>query len=274
MAVHILVEFSGIGVERPDAVVDDAAVGLMADHPIQIIQRQALLVQHCMQTAGQGFHRKAEHGLAVHADGSRTGAAGPACMDGLAAPGPQRDGKGSIGQLENGRTCAITKQHAGGAVFGVDEAGKGLAAHHKGILPAHGRHQAPGYGSAVDKAGAGGVDIQCRGRLGQAESPLHLTGYAGGGIRGRESGADAAGDIRRGKAAAFQCLPGCSDGQRGGGFMFRAPVPGADAGAGGDPLIAGVHGAAQFFICDRAAGQCPAGGDQLQTVHPRFASPI
>ena len=36
----------------------------------------------------------------------------------------------------------------------------------------------------------------------------------------------------------------------------------------------GVHGAAQLFIGDRAAGQSSAGGDQLQTVHARFASPI
>ena len=73
---------------------------------------------------------------------------------------------------------------------------------------------------------------------------------------------------------ALQRLLCRRDGQRSGGFFLRTPVAGADAGAGGDPLVAGVHGAAQLFIGDRAAGQSSAGGDQLQTVHARFASPI
>ena len=45
--------------------------------------------------------------------------------------------------------------------------------------------------------------------------------------------------------------------------MLRAPVPGADAGAAGDPLVAGIHHAAQIFVGDRPAGDGPAGGDQL-----------
>ena len=53
-----------------------------------------------------------------------------------------------------------------------------------------------------------------------------------------------------------------------------AVVAGLDAGAGGDPLVAGIHGAAQLFVGDRAAGQSPAGGDQTQTLHAFLISPI
>ena len=37
----------------------------------------------------------------------------------------------------------------------------------------------------------------------------------------------------------------------------------ADAGAGRDPFIAGVHLSAQILIRHYTAGQCPAGGQQL-----------
>ena len=71
---------------------------------------------------------------------------------------------------------------------------------------------------------------------------------------GEQHGMDEVRSPKR-QAAALQRLLCRRDGQRGGGFFLRTPVAGADAGAGGDPLVAGVHGAAQLFICDRAAGQ-------------------
>ena len=86
--------------------------------------------------------------------------------------------------------------------------------------------------------------------------------------------ADTAGNILRRKTTALQRLLCRRDGQRGGGFFLRTPVAGADAGAGGDPLVAGIHGAAQLFVGDRAAGQSPAGGDQTQTLHAFLISPI
>ena len=36
VAVHVLVELCWVGLQRPHAVVDDAAVGLMADHPLTV----------------------------------------------------------------------------------------------------------------------------------------------------------------------------------------------------------------------------------------------
>ena len=246
----------------------------MADHPVHIVQRQLRLVQHRVQTAGQCVHRKAEDGTPVHADGGRAGAAGASCVDRLVAPCAQRDRKRCVAQFKNRCARTVAEEHTGGAVGLIHQAGQRFAAHHEGVPSTQRRHQAAGHGGAVDEARAGGVDIQRGAVFGQTQRPLHLTGHTWGGVRGRKGRADTAGNILRRKTTALQRLLCRRDGQRGGGFFLRTPVAGADAGAGGDPLVAGVHGAAQLFIGDRAAGQSSAGGDQLQTVHARFASPI
>ena len=246
----------------------------MADHPVHIVQCQLRLVQHRVQTAGQRVHRKAEDGTPVHADGGRAGAAGASCVDSFVAPCAQRDRKRCVAQFKDRRARTVAEEHTGRAVGLVHEAGQRFAAHHEGVPSAQRRHQAAGHGGAVDKARAGGVDIQRGAVFGQTQRPLHLTGHTWGGVRCRKGSADTAGHILRRKTTALQRLLCRRDGQRGGGFFLRTPVAGTDAGAGGDPLVAGVHGAAQLFIGDRAAGQSSAGGDQLQTVHARFASPI
>ena len=208
MAVHVLVELGRVGIQVFDAVVDDPAVGLMADHPVQIVQRQSCLSQNLVQALGQGIHRKAENSLAVHGNGRRTSPIRPACVDGIIAPGSQRDGERSIGQCVNGRARAISKEDTGRAVGWVHQTGKGLAPYHQRILPAQCGEQAAGHGGAVDKTGAGRVDVQCRAVFGQAQCTLHLTGHARGRVRGREGSTDTTGDLLRGQAAAFQRLPG------------------------------------------------------------------
>ena len=276
VAIHVFVELCTVGVQRLDAVVDDAAVGLMADHPVQIVQRKAGLVQYVVQTFGQGIHRKAEHRPAVHADGCRACAAGAAGMDGGIAPGTQRDGKGhgGVGQFKHRRTGTIAEQHTGGTVGGIHQAGERLCADDQRILPAQRSQQAARHRRAIQKAGACGVHVQCRAVFRQRQRRLHLTGHAWGGIRRGKGGADAAGNVCRGKAAALQRLLCGGNGQCGGVFALGAVVPSADASAGGDPLVAGIHGAAQLFVGDRAAGQSPAGGDQTQTLHAFLISPI
>ena len=246
----------------------------MTDHPVYLVQRLAGLVQHRVQAAGQGIHRKAEHCFAVHGDGGRTVPVRPTGVQDVAAPGPQREGKGGVGQPEDGRARAVAKQDAGGAVGGVHQAGKGFAPDDQGVLPTQRGQQAPRHSSAVQKAGAGRVDVQRGPVFRQAQRRLYLTGHTGGGIRGRQGGAHAAGDVCRGKAAALQRLFCGGNGQRGGGFVRGAPVPGADAGAGGDPRVTGVHGAAELFVRDRPAGQRPAGGYQLEALHAFLISPI
>ena len=197
-------------------------------------------------------------------------------MDGIAAPRAQREGKrhGVGGQFKHRRTGSVAEQHAGGAVGGIHQAGKGFAAHHQCIPPAQSRQQAAGNCRPVQKAGAGRVHVQRRTVFRQPQCRLYLTGHAWRGVRCRQGGTDTAADVRRGKAAALQRLL-CGGNSKGGGILaVSAPVPGADSGAGGDPLVAGVHHAAEIFVCDRAAGQCPTGGDQTQTVHAFLISPI
>ena len=263
MAIHVLIKFCRVGLQGFDAVVDDAAVGLMADHPRQILEGQPGLVQHRVQALGQGIHRKAEHRLAVHGDGGRAFPARPARMEDITAACSQRQRKGGICQPENGGSGPVAEQHAGGAVGGVHQAGKRFAPDDKGILPAQSRQHPPRHGHAIEKTGTGRVNVQRGPVFGQAQRRLHLTGHAGGGIRGRKGRADTAGNVRRGKAAAVKGLPRSRNGQRGGRFVLGTPVPGADAGAAGDPCVTGIHHAAQRVIGDRPSGKCPAGGDQL-----------
>ena len=244
-------------------MVDDPAVGLMADHPRQIIKGQLRFFQHGVQTFGQGVHRKAEHGPAIHGDGGGTVPVRPSGMEDVAAPRTQRQGKGCIGRTEDGSSGPVSKQNAGGTVGGIHQAGKCFAPDHERILSAHGRQQTPCHRHAIEKSGAGRIDVQRGAILRQAQRRLYLTGHAGSRIRSGQGGADAAPDIRRGKAAALQRLPCGGNGQRCGGLVLGTPVPGADPGAAGDPFIAGVHHPAQVLVGDRPAGQCPAGGDQL-----------
>ena len=249
----------------------------MADHPVQFIQCFAGFFQHSVQTSGQSIHCKAEHRFAIHRDGGRAFAAGPAGVNGGIAPGTQCYGKGHGGcsQLKDGCTGPIAKQYAGGTVGGVYQAGESFTAHHKGIPPAHRCQQPACHGGTIQKAGAGRVHVQRRAVFRQAQRCLDLAGNAGGRIRCRKGGTDAAADVCRGKAAAAERLLCCSNGKGGSGFVLAAPVPGTDAGAGGDPLVAGVHHAAQIFVRDSPAGQCPAGGYQAQSsVHGFLVSPI
>ena len=236
-------------------------VGVVQIHPV--FEELLCFIQHSVQALGQGIHCKAEYGLAVHGDGRRTCAVRPARMENIAAARAQRQSKGSVRQLKNGSTGSIPKQYTGGAVGGVHQAGKGFAPNDEGILSTQSCQQSPRHGYAVEEAGTGRVDIQRRPVLGKAQRRLHLTGYTGGRVWGGQGGTDAAPDLRRGKAAAGQSLLCGGNGQRGGRFILRAPVPGADAGAAGDPLVTGIHHAAQIFVGDRSAGDGPAGGDQL-----------
>ena len=234
----------------------------MADHPRQIAEGELRFVQHRVEALGQGLHCKAEDRPAIHRDGGGAVPVRPSGVEDIAAPCAQRQGEGGVSQPENGGSGPVAEEDAGGAVGGVHQAGESLAPDDKGVLPAQRFQQPPRHGHAVQKAGAGRVDVQRGPVLRQTQRCLHLTGHAGGGVRGGEGGADAAGDIRRGEAAAFQRLTGSGNGQRGGRLFRRAPVPGADAGAAFDPRIAGVNHLAQLVVGDRAAGQGPAGGGQ------------
>ena len=72
---------------------------------------------------------------------------------------------------------------------------------------------------------------------------------------------DIAADARQ--TAAGQGLTGGGDGQRGGILVFGAVIALADAGAGRDPFIAGVHLPAQILVRHHTVGQCPTGSQQL-----------
>ena len=186
-------------------------------------------------------------------------------------PGAQIHGKiHTIGQFKNGSTRTVAKQHAGVAVGHIHQARKLFTPDHQriaaGILRP-GSQQTAGHRRSVDKPGTGGVYIQHRDILGKTQFTLNQTGGTGGSIGTRKRGADTATDLFRLQAAAFQRLTGCRDSQSGRGLPFRAEMPLPDAGARGNPFVAGIHQLAQIFVGHHTAGQRPAGGNQLQTFH-------
>ena len=160
----------------------------------------------------------------------------------------------------------------------VHDAAEGLGPHQQGVGLAALEQQAPGHLEAVEEAGAAGVQVKAGDVLGQAQVPLDGAGHGGGGAVGADSAAHAGAQVLRGDPGPLQGQPGrlrrpgrpCSP--------PRAEVPGLDAGAGADPLVAGLHEPAHIVVGDHLGGQAPAGGHDLQSLHglsfPGPASPI
>ena len=80
---------------------------------------------------------------------------------------------------------------------------------------------------------------------------------------GRERCHNTAGNVVCRQTAVGQGLTGGGDGQRGGILVFGAVIALADAGAGRDPFIAGVHLPAQILVRHHTVGQGPTGSQQL-----------
>ena len=189
-------------------------------------------VQDGVQTAGESPHGEPEHRLAVHLDGGAAGEVGSACADGIVTAGAQGGREhGALCQLKHSRPGAIAKQHAGGAVLHVHQAGERLTSDHQGVPSSQGGQQAAGHGGPIDETGTGRVHIQRGPILRQAKGALDLAGHAGRGAGTRQRGTDTAVDLVGGKPAAGNCLPGRVDGQRGGVLVCCAEVALTDAGA-------------------------------------------
>ena len=118
----------------------------------------------------------------------------------------------------------------------------------------------------VDKAGAGGVQVETGGIFRQTKRPLQQTGGRGHhGIR-RDGGHDAHADVRRGDPGHVQGVPRGADAQLREGLFFTA-VAAADAGAGGDPLVIGIHQPGKIVIGDGIGGDTAACAPELDPVH-------
>src|SRR5699024_10839501 len=188
--------------------------------------------------------RKAENLFAVHVNvGSSAGVDAGDHQD-LPVAAAAHDGaqRGIIlSPLHHGGAGTVAEQHAGAAVGEIGDPAEHFAADHQGVLAGAGGQQALGGVQAVDKAGAGGVQVKADGVLGHPQLLLQHAGGGGGhGVLGQgRHQADA--DLFGADAGALQSPAGGGGAQAQVIFLSGAVVPAGNAGAGDDPLVAGVH---------------------------------
>ena len=142
--------------------------------------------------------------------------------------------------LYHGGGGPVPKEDAGSAVLPIGDAAQGIRPHHQAEFSGRGVQQALHGVEGKEKAGAGGVQVKAGNILGQPQLPLERAG--GGGHEGicRDGCHDAGSDLLRRDAGFFQRRPGRSGTQRGVG-LSPAVAAAVNAGAAGDPRIAGVH---------------------------------
>ena len=257
--------------------LDDAQVGLVRDQPVQLVAIQAVRAQGFVDHRIQRLHRMLEDLVAGHQH-----AHAGVLLLGLEADRdthriPQQFLLAAVGVhvgaedaglrigLEHHRAGAVAEQHAGAAIVPVQHPGQGLGADHQRGLRRTGADELVGDGQRVDEAGAGRVDVEGR-AAGGAQLVLQQAG------RGRED------QVRRGGAEHDQVEVSGADagrfhrahrgvvGEVRGGLALGGDVALADAGAGDDPLVAGVHelgqvGVGQHLLRQVAAGTGDAGMD-------------
>ena len=151
----------------------------------------------------------------------------------------------------------------------VGDAAQHLAPDHEAVLALAGGQQALGGVQAVDEAGAGRVQVKADGVLGKAQLLLQHAGRRGGhGVLGQgRHQADA--DLAGRKARAFQRLPRRSHAQAQMGLALAAVMAAPDAGAGRDPLVAGIDPFFQVEIGHFLRRQGRTGADELDATHTR-----
>ena len=118
----------------------------------------------------------------------------------------------------------------------------------------------------IEEAGAGGVQVKAEGVVGQAQGGLHGTGRAGDdSVRGH-GGDNAHPDVPRREPGAVQSRPGRAGTETAVGLRSEnTPLP--DAGAVGNPLVAGVHLPGQIVVGEDPAGQTAPGTPNFYPVH-------
>src|SRR5690606_2684810 len=121
-----------------------------------------------------------------------------------------------------------------------------------------GADEVVGHRQRVDEARAGRVDVEGRAAVG-AQAVLH---QAGGGREDDVGGGGAEHaqvELGRLDAGRVQRARGGVEGQVAGGFALGGDVPLADAGPGGDPLVAGVDELRQVVVGQHLFRQVAAG---------------
>ena len=149
--------------------------------------------------------------------------------------------------LEEDRAGAVAEDDAGGAVGVVDDAGHDVRADDENVLLHAGLDELGADLEGVREAGAGGGEIEAPG-VGSAEFVLHEAGGGGKHHVWRHRRDDDDFDVRRGEAALGEAELCGFNGEIAGGDAGGDDVALADAGALGDPLVAGGDHGLQVFV--------------------------
>ena len=249
--------------------VDDPGVGLVEDEEVHVLNGHTGLFQHLVDAVGHCLNGELEGRLAVHEDAGwrRLLRAGDAQHVRVAVAAQNGvDGGIVLPPLHHHSAGAVSEEDAGAPVLPVDEPGEHLRADHQAVLPGGLGQQALHGVDGEQEAAACGIQVKAHRVVGQPQPPLHHAGGRGGQVVGGESGHHAGADVLRGNPGVFQRLPGGAHAHIRVGLR-GAVVAGLDAGAGGDPLVAGIHDFCQVVVGDDFRRGEPAGASDFDSAH-------
>ena len=247
---------------------NDPNVGLVWHQPVDVRFLQAVRGQGLVHDPAQGVDRHLEHLVALH------GHEGLARLEHfrvfreagrhreqflVLAVGVQVRGEdaGLVGGREHHGAGPVAEQHAGAAIGPVHDVGQGFGPHHQGMLRLAALDEHVGHAQRIDESGAHRLHVEGRAAV-HVEPRLQQAGGAGKDAVGGRGGHDDEIDVGRGDAGGVDGLAGRLFGQIAGGLPFH-DVPLLDAGALGDPFVAGIDHALQFGIGQDPFGQMAAG---------------
>ena len=269
--------------------LDDAHVGLVGDEPVDVGGAEPRVRDRLGGDAGHVADGVLEDRVAVHlqeapARGERLGRRGEGGAAGLdaeqggeGAVGPGGGGEDAVlgaalGALDDDRAGAVAEEDAGGAVGPVGDGAHLLGADDQDAARGAGKDVLAGDVQRVEKAGAGGGQVEAGG-VREAELVLHEAG--GGGKRrvGRDGGQDEQVDLVGGDAGVAERLAGGGDGHVGDVLALAGDAAGADAGAGVDPGVRRVDHPGEVVVGQGAFRKIAAGaGDdraEIGVAHER-----
>ena len=175
-------------------------------------------------------------------------------------------GAGSGIRAQHGCACAIAEEHAGLTVVPIEDARIGFGAHDERRVGRAAPDHAVGHRQRADETRAHGLNIKGD-AAGHAESCLYLGRGCGERVvrRGRRQHQEI--ERVRADARLFQRRPARREGEVGGQLVIGRDVALPDAGAGLDPLVAGVDARAELVVAEHALGEIGAAADQPGAAH-------
>ena len=189
--------------------------------------------------------------VGAHANGEHASIRGAACT-GLRA--------------QHGGAGAIAEEHAGLAVVPVEDARIGLGADDERRLGSAAADHAVGHRKRANEARAHGLDVEGD-AAGHAEPGLHLGRGGGKGVVRRRRRQHQKIERLGPHAGRFQRRLAGLASEVGGQLVIGGDMALPDAGAGLDPLVAGVDACAEFVVAEHALREVGAATDQPGAAH-------